>query len=63
MYSEDNDLEKNSTIAAHIKAIKMNVARSRVIYSGQLCRNKVFSVAQIVDLDALTDGRETGAAK
>lgn len=41
----------------------MNVARSRVIYSGQLCRNKVFSVAQIVDLDALTDGRETGAAK
>lgn len=41
----------------------MNVARSWVIYSGQLCRNKVFSVAQIVDLDALTDGRETGAGK
>lgn len=40
------------------------MSRSRVIYNrGQLCRNKVFSVAQIVDLDSLTDGRETGAGK
>lgn len=41
----------------------MNVAVSSYLLLGQLCRNKVFSVAQIVDLDALTDGRETGAGK